>query len=111
MDNLDSKMLKIAADYISGPICHILNRCVLSGVYPGIWKKGKIIPLRKDAKLTFSGSNSRHVCILPVLSKVLERILYVQIQSYFTVNGLTTRYQHADKKCYSTCTALTQMTD
>ena len=41
----------------------------------------------------------------------MEKILYVQIQEYFTSNGLTTKYQHAYRQGHSTSTALTQMTD
>jgi hypothetical protein len=49
-DNLDSKILKVAANHISGPICHTLNRCLLTGKCPGRWKEGKIIPLPKDSR-------------------------------------------------------------
>ena len=34
-----------------------------------------------------------------------------QIQCYFSINKLTTDFQHAYRKGHSTCTALTQMTD
>ena len=41
----------------------------------------------------------------------MEKILYTQIQDYFTLNGLTTKYQHAYRQGHSTSTAMTQMTD
>ena len=37
--------------------------------------------------------------------------MFDQIQCYFTVNKLTTEFQHAYREGYSTSTALTQMTD
>ena len=37
--------------------------------------------------------------------------LFDQIQCYFTVNKLTTNFQHAYREVHSTSTALTQMTD
>ena len=37
--------------------------------------------------------------------------MFDQIQCYFTVNKLTTDFQHAYKEGHSTSTALTQMTD
>lgn len=110
-DNLDNKVLSIAADYISGPISHIVNTCLLCGVYPRLWKEGKIIPLLKDNKLPFSGPNNRPISILPALNKVMERIIHVQVQDYFNNNNLITKYQHAYRKSYSSCTALIQMTD
>ena len=38
-------------------------------------------------------------------------MLFDQIQCYFTVNKLTTYFQHAYRDRHSTSTALTQMTD
>ena len=37
--------------------------------------------------------------------------MFDQIQCYFTVNKLTTEFQHAYREGHSTSTALTQMTD
>ena len=87
-DMLDSKVLGLAADYVYSPICHILNACLMKGVYPTIWKEGKIIPLLKDGRRALTGKNSRPITILSVLSKLLERIVYSQIQEYFDCNSL-----------------------
>ena len=38
-------------------------------------------------------------------------MVFDQIQCYFTVNKLTTEFQHAHREGHSTSTALTQMTD
>ena len=46
--------------------------------------------------------------MLPTLSKLLENIVFDQIQCYFTVNKLTTDFQHAYVEGQST---LTQVTD
>lgn len=45
----------------------------MKGVFPTIWKEGKIIPLPKDSRLALTGKNSRHITILPVLSKLMGR--------------------------------------
>lgn len=42
---------------------------------------------------------------------MMERIVHSQIQDYFDCNGLNTRFQHAYRRDYSTCSALTEMTD
>ena len=41
-DNLDSKIMNLAANHVSEPICHILNRCLLTGKCPGLWKEGEM---------------------------------------------------------------------
>ena len=48
---------------------------------------------------------------LSALSKLLERIVFDQIQCYFSVNKLITDFQHAYREGHSTCPALTQMTN
>ena len=49
--------------------------------------------------------------MLPAQEKLLEKIVFDQIQCYFAVNKLTTNFQHAYRERHSTCTALTQITD
>ena len=45
------------------------------------------------------------------MSKLLEKIVFDQIQCYFSINNLTSIYQHAYREGHSTSTALTQITD
>lgn len=83
----------------------------MKDVYHPMWKEGKIIPLPKDGRLALTDKNSRPITILPVLSKLMERIAHSQIQEYFDRNGLNTGFQHAYRQNHSTCSALTVMTD
>lgn len=111
VDNLDMKILKPVADLIAQAVAHIINLSLKTCVCPAEWKIAKILPLPKDNRQSFSGKNSRPISVLPALSKIMERIIYNQIQSYFCKNGLNSVYQHAYKKGHSTVTALAQMTD
>lgn len=111
VDELDVKLLKMVADVITKPICYIINLSLEKCVFPDNWKKAKIVPLPKNKKENFSGKNSRPISILPILSKITEKIVYDQINLYFSKNKLNSPYQHAYKKGHSTTTALVQMTD
>jgi len=53
------------------------NRSVISGVFPEIWKQSKIIPLVKDDRLGLSESNCRPISILPILSKIFEKLYFL----------------------------------
>ena len=110
-ENLDGKLLKIIEDDIATAICHIFNLSQLESVCPWAWREGKFITLPKNSKAPFTGSNSPPISLLPTLSKLLEKIVFDQIQCYFTVNKLTTDFQHAYRGKHSTSTALKQMTD
>lgn len=83
LDHLDGKLLKAAAQHISAPVCHILNTSLLGGVFPSPWKHAKVVPVPKNHNANFSGENSRAVCLLPVLSQVLEKMMVEQIHQYF----------------------------
>ncbi len=48
LDNLDGKLVRIIADYIAEPVCHILNLSLKESMFPQAWKVAKIIPLSKD---------------------------------------------------------------
>lgn len=76
-----------------------------------MWKIAKVTPLPKNSKESFTGPSSRPISILPALSKLMEGIVFKQIQHYFSENSINSEFQHAYKVGYSTCTALTQLTD
>lgn len=50
LDNLDSKLLRMTASIVASLICHIFNRCLITGLCPSVWKEAKVIPLPKDTK-------------------------------------------------------------
>ena len=111
IDNLDGKLLRMVADSIATPICHIFNLSPEECLCPQAWREAKVIPLPKSGEAAFTGSNSRPISLLPGLSKLLKRIGFDQIQCYFSVNKLLTDFQHAFREGHKTCSALTQMTD
>lgn len=94
VDNMDMKLLKLVADLIAAPICHVLNLSFEKGLFPQAWKIAKIIPLPKNNTVLFHSSNSRPIGLLPALSKIIKRIAFDQMQFYFSVNDLNTDYQH-----------------
>ena len=110
-DNLDSRILKLVVHSVATPICHIFNQCLNRGVHPTVWKEAKIIPLPKDKNKTFTGPNSRPISILPLLSKIIEKIVFKQVMDYFSNNDLLSPFQHAYREGHSTSTALLQMND
>lgn len=99
------------AEHISVPVCHIFNCSLRNGIFPQVWRAAKVISIIKNNKNAFNGSNCRPISILPVLSKILERIVFDQILTYFITNRLDSIYQHAYKTGHSTATALSQMTE
>ena len=71
-------MLKDAASILAQPLAHIINISLSSGNFPNDWKNAKIITLHKSGSLS-AVDNNKPISILPVLSKILERIVYKQL--------------------------------
>ena len=73
-------------------------------------KKARIKALHKEGD-TDDITNYRPISILPVLSKIFERSASDQIVEFLETNKLINRNQHAYRKCHSTTTCLTEVTN
>ena len=87
MDQLDNYAVKLAADYVAGPLHHVITLSLMQQRFPVGWKYTKIIPLHKK-KSTLKRENYRPVAILSPLSKILEKVVYELIYGYFDQNKL-----------------------
>jgi hypothetical protein len=70
-DNLDGKLLRIIADDIATPICHIFNLSLLESVCSQAWREAKLIPLPNNNKDPFTGSNSRPITVRKLFEKMV----------------------------------------
>ena len=79
-------------------------------VFPSIWKHAKVVPLLKKGDPLIP-KNYRPVALLPIFSKILERVVFNQLVTYFDSNGLIHPNHHGSRSGHSTTTALIQMYD
>ena len=111
-DEIDTHVLKLIKDKITPAITHIVNLSITSSVFPNLWKHSKVIPLFKPgSKDKLSAKSYRPVAILPVVSKVLERVVFLQIVEYMDTNGLFHPNHHGFRALHSTTKAMIQMYD
>ena len=108
VDQLDNYAVKLAADFIAEPLHHIICLSIMQNKFPTCWKFTKIVPLHKN-KSQLKRENYRPVAILSPLSKVLEKVVYSQIYSYFERNKLFHPTLHGYRRDRSTMTALISM--
>ena len=73
-------------------------------------KTARVIPLYKKKSKTDPG-NYRPVSILTIVSKILERVTYNQIESYMKSENLFYSFQSGFRSSFSTDTCLTHLTD
>ena len=72
-DNIDSFIIKLAKEELAPAITHIVNLSISSRKFPRRWKTAKVVPLHKKEDKTLP-KNYRPVALLPVLSKILEKL-------------------------------------
>ena len=74
LDNIDSFVIKLAAHELTPAITHIVNLSISQSYFPSAWKTAKVIPLFKKNEATLP-KNYRPVALLPITSKILERVV------------------------------------
>lgn len=89
---------------------HILNTSLETKTFPKLWKQALIRPLPK-VKTPSSANDFRPICILPTLSKVLERVVHKQLTDYITTYQLLDEYQSGFRTGHNTTTALLKVTE
>ena len=107
---LNNFSVKLAGEFIAGPLHHVITLSVMQQRFPSCWKLTKIVPLHKKNS-TLKPDNYRPVAILSPLSKVLEKAVYEQIYGYFSRNKIFSPSLHGYRGGRSTMTALLTMYD
>ena len=80
--DLPVKILKENADYFAEFICIQFNDSVNSSKFPSSFKCANITPIFKNESRNHK-TNYRPVSILPIVSKIFEKIMSNQLLSYF----------------------------
>ena len=82
LDAIPSRFLRDAAEIITPSITHIVNKSIELGQFPNDLKIARVIPLYKKGSKQDLG-NYRPVSILSSLSKIIEKIIFEQIDIPF----------------------------
>ena len=101
-DKIPMSVIKDALPCILPIFTLIVNRSLLSSVFPVAWKTAEVpvVPLPKDGDHEMA-NNNRPVSLLPVTSKVCERIALNQLSSYMNKNNRLTEHQSGNKAMHS----------
>ena len=111
-DKIDSTTIKIGAVTLAPVLCHIINLSISSNKFPQKWKLARILPLQKSADCDRNKPSSfRPIALLPLISKLTERVVQKQLLAFLEESGHLHSNQHAYRNKTSTTTALIQIMD
>ena len=109
-DNISAKIVKQTYQSFLDPLTFILNLSLKSGIVPDDLKLAKVLPLYKSKNKNLI-SNYRPISVLPVFSKVLERLMYNRMINYINKYKLLYPFQFGFQKNHSTNMALITLVD
>ena len=98
--------MKDCLDELLPILTTMINLSLESGFFPAIWKDSVVTPLLKKQGLDLVFKNFRPISNLSFVSKLAERVVADQIQSYLNENDLFPTLQSAYRQHHSTETAL-----
>ena len=109
-DKVPISVVKDCLEHILPTLTDLINHSFSSSVFPRAWKKGEVVPHPKEGDHEVA-NNNRPVSLLPVLSKVVERIAMRQFNDYLTLHNRLTRHQSGNRSLHSTETLSLLVTD
>ncbi|XP_045449098.1 uncharacterized protein LOC123657621 [Melitaea cinxia] len=81
IDKISTKALKCLCSSISKSLAHCFNKLMSEGIFPDSLKIAKITPIHKSGSL-LDPENYRPISVLPVLSKILEKLIHNRLVTY-----------------------------
>ena len=109
-DDISSIFLKQITTSIIKPLTIVINQVLNNGIFPDKLMIAKVVPIFKSGDCTLT-NNYRPISLLPVISKVIEKIIYTQLSLYFKSNKLFSDSQYGFRPNHSTEQATLELTD
>ena len=91
-DGIIADIVKKTYPFYLDVLVHLINLSLSQGVFPSELKLAKVIPLYKGGDKELM-NNYRPISILPLYSKLFERIMHSRLWSYINRNNLLYKYQ------------------
>ena len=83
IDHITPDLLRYCANGIACSLACLFNRSFELSQFPQAWKEALVIPVYKKGCVTDPG-NYRPIALLPIVSKVLERIVHNKLSSFLS---------------------------
>ena len=106
--NISPDVVKLSDQIVAQALTIIFNRSIREGHFPDALKLAKVIPIHKGDSV-LSVSNYRPISLLPIFSKIIERLIYNQFMEFITEHNVLSELQFGFQKNKSTEHAITSI--
>ena len=101
---------KISNNFFSDKLTDIINLSFRTGIFPDLCKLAKVIPIfKKDNSLLCE--NYRPISLLPIFSKIFEKVVYKRMYDFIDKNQLIYERQFGLRTKHPTNHALNSTTE
>jgi sarcosine oxidase/L-pipecolate oxidase len=101
IDGISTKLLQKIATEISRPLAHIFNLSLTLGKFPDRLKTSRTVPIFKAGRSDLC-DNYRPIALLSTMSKILEKIVCVQLINHLDRNKILYKHQYGFQRGKST---------
>ena len=105
IDEIPEYVVKQCIEQLKVPFANIYDASLESGIFPDKLKIVKVIPIHKKGGVR-EVSNYRPISLLPVFSKLLEKLMYGRLTTFIESNEVLTKAKHDFRTKKSMETAL-----
>ena len=74
-------MIKMCDESLIVPLKVIFENCLHRGIFPETWKRANAVPIHKKNEKHLK-ENYKHTSLLPIFSKLLEKLIYESLYSH-----------------------------
>ena len=105
MDKIYSRILKDSLPSTLTTITRLKNNSFVNNTFARGWKTAEVTPILKcgNPDVPF---NYRPISLLPIVSKITERLVHGQLTEYLSSNNKLAVHQSGNRKIHSTDAAL-----
>ena len=104
-DDIKPHIVKTICNHIKKPLSHIINLSISSGIVPDELKVARVVPIHKSDDATLC-NNYRPISVLPVFSKMFEKIIHKRLYDFLERHNLLHNCQIGFRKKLSSYMAL-----
>ena len=101
LDGISIDLLKFISHSVSIPLSHVFNLSLSTGIFPNKLKTSRTVPIHKSGRTDLC-DNYRPISLLSTLSKILEKIVSLQLINHLELNKLIYKHQYGFQRNKST---------
>ncbi|GFW56433.1 RNA-directed DNA polymerase from mobile element jockey [Trichonephila clavipes] len=101
-EGITNKILRNLTLPVIFQITNIISNIFITGHFPESWKHASVIPILKPGKPRGAADSYRPISLLPVLSKLAERLILSRLNDYLNTNKILISQQHGFRPQLST---------